>query len=162
MGTRYSATISSTGQQSAVFCGLPTTGCTNPGYFGTNGALLATPVTLTGLDGGLSGSDIQTTGNNIGGKAANFGRDAFELPNLYNVDLRLTKITTIKERYSIELRLEAFNTFNSTLVQAVSANLYSVGKGNVLTTSSTFQTPSTTSGLLLAPRQMQAGLRFNF
>ena len=162
MGTRYSATISSTGQQTAVFCGAVTANCTNPGYYGTNGALLATPVTLTGLDGGLSGSDIQTTGNNFGGRAPNFGRNAFELPNLYNVDLRLTKETTIRERYNIEFRLEAFNTFNSTLVQAVSSNLYSVGKGNQLTTSSTFQAPSTTSGLLLAPRQMQAGLRFEF
>ena len=95
-----------------------------------------------------------------------FGRNSLVLPNLYNVDLRLTKVTTFKERYSIEFRAEAFNVFNSTLVQAVNASAYSLGGSGTavgtLVPSSSFQAVTTTSGLLLAPRQLQAGLRFEF
>jgi hypothetical protein len=152
-GTHYSPTISTSGQQTDLVSGY------------APGSSTLTTFTLQGLNGGMSGADIQTTSQNFGGRAVNFGRNSLVLPNLYNVDLRLTKLTTFKERYSIELRLEAFNLFNSTLVQAVNSNAYSLGtSGNVgtMALSSSFQAPTTTSGLLLAPRQLQAGLRFDF
>lgn len=153
-GTHYSPQISTSNPQTDLVTGY------------APGATASESVPLLGVDGGMSGADIQTTSQNFGGKAANFGRNSLVLPNLYNVDLRVTKETTFKERYSIEFRAEAFNLFNSTLVQAVNATAYSLGGSGTatgtMTLSNSFQTNMTTSGLLLAPRQLQAGLRFEF
>jgi hypothetical protein len=159
-GTRYSGTVSSTASPSVTIGG----------------------VTYTGLEGGMTGALIQTTTDAIGGRVAWLPRSSFVLPSLYNVDLRLAKQFSIKERYNIEVRLEAFNLLNSTLVQGVSTNAYTYTQPSASAASlcssaasvatphsntcmapvSTFQTPTTTTGNLLGPRQMQAGVRFSF
>jgi len=48
------------------------------------------------------------------------GRDAFRAPGWWNLDFGLYKDTRINERWSLQLRAEAFNLFNH-------ANLYVVG-----------------------------------
>ncbi len=48
------------------------------------------------------------------------GRDAFRAPGFWNFDLGLYKDTKITERFSLQLRAEAFNLFNH-------ANLYALG-----------------------------------
>ncbi len=164
-GTHYSGTIGSTASPTLTLTGY------------APGSQTAVPFNFTGLDGGMSGADIQTTGNPLGGRATWLGRNSFTLPNLYNVDLRVTKVWSIHERYSIEFRAEAFNLFNSTLVLAVNANAFTytaAGKavgtgvcgapsgGTCMTPVANFGNESTTSGLLMGPRQLQGGLRFNF
>jgi hypothetical protein len=88
----------------------------------------------------------------------------------------LEKATAIKERYRIIFRIEAFNALNSTIVQAVNQNGYTYaapgqagcpGATNTntcmipVTGFGTATTTTSTSGFL-GPRQMQAGLRFEF
>jgi hypothetical protein len=103
-------------------------------------------------------------------------RDSYELPNYSTVDLRLGRQFTFHERYAFEFRAEAFNLFNSTIVQAVNQNAYNYASPSA--TSATcpashtntclvpqptlFQVPTTTLGTLLGPRQLQFGLRFEF
>ncbi len=140
------------------------------------GSQTLTPFTFTPLDGSMGGAGISSPGSNLAGRVAGIGPGSFAQPNLYNVDLRLTKQFYIKERYHIEFRAEAFNLFNSTLVQSVSQNAYSYAKscpagtppapnGSAITCMTpvpTFQQPAVTTTNLLGARQLQAGLRFEF
>jgi len=130
------------------------------------------------LEGGLGGADISTSFTNLGGRIAWMPRDSYELPNYSDVDLRLARQFTIHERYAFEFRAETFNTFNSTIVQAVNQNAYNYAAPSATSATcpssthtntclvpnppTTFQVPSTTLGTLLGPRQLQFGLRFDF
>ena len=67
----------------------------------------------------------------------------------------------IRERYRLEFRAEAFNLFNSTLVQGVNTEAYTVSGTNIIPFSA-FQTPSTTTSVLDGARQLQMGFRFEF
>jgi hypothetical protein len=152
-GARYSGTV----QSSATQCAVVVSPC---------------PAGSSGLNGGMNGALIQTTGNNIGGRITWLPRNSIVLPNLYNVDLRISKRFAITERMGFDLRFEAFNLFNSTLVLAASSNAYNyaqpgaagcVGHTNTcMVPVSSFQRPSTTSGNLFGARQLQAGARFSF
>jgi len=55
------------------------------------------------------------------------GRDAFRAPGWWSMDFGIYKDTKITERFSLQLRGEAFNVFNH-------ANLYVVGAGAELGT----------------------------
>lgn len=174
-GAHYTAMIQGSTAKNEVISGF------------TPGSTAQTQFTFTPLDGSMGGAGVNSPGSNLAGRAAWLTPGAFVLPNLYNVDLRLTKVFAIKERYHIEMRGEAFNLFNTTLVQAVSQNAFSyaapsasavncwngtanpaVPAGTPVHTSTcmvpvtTFGQPTTTSGNLLGARQMQAGVRFEF
>jgi hypothetical protein len=149
-GVRYSGTVQSTATQSVG--------------------------TTSGLQGGMTGGLIQTTGNPIGGRITWMPRNSFVLPNLFNVDVRLAKQFRITERYNVELRGEAFNILNRTQVLAVSTNAFNYAApattsptcpsathaNTCMVPVATFQQPSTTSANLMGARQLQAGVRFNF
>jgi hypothetical protein len=135
------------------------------------GAPASSTFTFTPLDGSMGGAGINSPGSNFAGRVAWLAPGRFVQPNLYNVDLRLTKQFTIKERYHLEVRGEAFNLFNDTLVQAVSQNAYSYAKScpagvpatvTCMSPVASFQQPSITTTNLLGARQMQAGIRFEF
>ncbi len=135
----------------------------------------STPATFTyiPLDGSMGGAGITSPGANLAGRIAWVAPGGFKLPSLYDVDLRLSKQFAITERYNIELRGEAFNVFNSTLVQQVSQSAYKYvspgSSGCPATHASTCMVPitsfgqyQTTSGNLFGARQLQAGIRFRF
>jgi hypothetical protein len=147
----------------------------------TKGSTASTAFLYSPLNGSMGGAGVSSPGGNTAGRIAWVAPGSFVLPNLYNVDVRLTKEFRFTERYSLEIRGEAFNVFNTTLVQAVSQTAYSygtpTGTSTTCPTSSTATTPhtntcmvpissfgqmATTSGNLLGARQMQAGIRFNF
>ena len=176
-GVHYTGQASGTSSQTTVYCGAAGPTCDFTGYaLPGSTTLLPAPITFTGLGGGMTGAGIGSTGTPAGSRISWEPNGFYVLPNLYDVDLRLIKQVSFKERYHFELRLEAFNLFNSTLVQAVSTNAYSytkpgaaIGTGTCPTTAitcmsplSTFQQASLTSGNLLGARQLQAGLRFEF
>ena len=145
---------------------------------------------VSGLDGGMSGAAVTGIGTNFGGRVAWLSRDSFVLPSYSNVDLRFEKQFTVRERFNFAFRAEAFNLFNKTIVQAVDTNAYNFAapaapSGSILNPScwngsgvmpagtavhtntcmvpvSTFQNPTTTTGILLGARQLQFGLRFEF
>ncbi len=178
-GSHYTATANGTATQSVKLCGaaLPDGSCNFTGLFNPSGVLLPSPITVSGIDGGMTGAAIGSTGTAAGSRAGWLAPDSFVLPNLYNVDMRLTKEFSIKDRYHIEVRAEAFNVLNSTLVQAVQTAAFNYVKPGAALTGgavcpagaitcmsprATFQQPSLTSGNLLGARQMQGGIRFDF
>ena len=123
-----------------------------------------------GLDGGLTGAVLQTSATPVGGRISWLPRDFYALPSYSNIDFRLAKQFNFTERFHLEVRGEAFNLFNSTIVQAVNENAYNDGSAAICTGHTTpclvpqavFQQPTTTTGTLLGPRQLQAGARFTF
>ena len=129
------------------------------------------------IDGSMGGAGISSPGSAAAGRFAGAPRGSYVLPSLYDLDLRLSKQWSVKERYHIELRGEAFNALNSTLVQVANNTQYSYAAAGSTSTScpasahgtntclipvSTFGKASTTSGTLLGARQMQAAIRFEF
>src|SRR6185436_5987430 len=87
-GNRYSGMVQSTASPSVTY---------------TNPAGSATPTTTyTGLNGGMGGVDLGSTADVIPGKISWVPRNFYSLPNLYNVDLRLTKQFIINERMNVE------------------------------------------------------------
>ncbi len=178
-GGHYTPAANGSGSQSVTYCTVAAAGCTYSGFFGPGGAVLtAASGKITGIDGGMAGSGIGSTGSAAGSRAGFLAPDSFVLPNLYDVDVRLEKQFAIKERFHIDARLEAFNLFNSTLVQAVNTTAFNYVKpgasgcpatsnvtcmapnGNA--TNGGFGFPTITSTNNLGARQLQAGIRFDF
>ena len=179
-----SAVIAQNGSHYTAFVqGSSASAVTYSGF--ASGSAIQTNFVYSPLDGGMGGAGVDSPGNPSAQRVAWLAPGSFVLPNLYNVDLRLTKQFAIKERYHIEIRGEAFNLFNTTLIQAVSANAYSYATptagsatcplvGTVGAPSphastvqcmvpvASFGQAATTSGNNLGARQMQAGVRFEF
>jgi len=148
----------------------PATACT-----GANLSQLA-------LDGGMTGALLSTSAADASGRIAWLPRDSYTLPSYADVDVRVTRDFAIRERYHFEFRAEAFNLFNSTIVQAVNETgwNYSTTGACAGAASATYTcvapiaggsnaigpyqlgSPTVTSGNLLGARQMQFGLRFDF
>ena len=103
-------------------------------------------------------------------------RNAYQQPETYVVDLRLSKRLLFRERYGLEFLGEAFNVANHPNVSAVNSSAYFVndileagsktnGAGNTLTPYSTpFRqvTGINNSNFALNVRQLQLGLRLQF
>src|SRR5262249_22550071 len=85
------------------------------------------------------------------GTYGNAARDTIIGPNLWNVDTSLIRVFTVKERFKIQFRAEAFNTLNHPSFQQPSTAIFA---GNVLNASAGRITATTSS-----PRQIQFGLK---
>lgn len=134
------------------------------------------PTADVGVDGGMTGALLSTSRGPTGGRIAWLPRDSFALPNYANVDMRLAKEFVFRERYHFGFRVDAFNLFNSTIVQAVNTTAFNPVQPSATSTTcpsathtntcmvpvSTFQQATTTSAFLLGARQLQFGLRFDF
>jgi hypothetical protein len=130
------------------------------------------PPGLTPADGGLTGAEVSTFASPVGGRVSWLPRNPYNLPSLTDIDFRLGRGITFKEKYKFDFSVDAFNLFNSTLVTAVNTSAYSYSKpgsgacaghtNGCLVPISTFGTDSTTSSLLLGPRQLQINARFEF
>jgi hypothetical protein len=130
------------------------------------------PVGVGPVDGGLTGAEVSTFASPVGGRISWLPRNAFTLPRLTDVDFRLGRNITLKEKYKFDFSVDAFNLFNSTLVTAVNTSAYSYTKpgtgacaghtNGCLVPISSFGTVATTSSPLLGPRQLQINARFEF
>jgi hypothetical protein len=103
-------------------------------------------------------------------------RNAYQLPETYVVDLRLSKRLLFRERYGLEFLGEAFNLANHPNVTTANASAYfvndvlaagskTIGAGNTLTPYSTpfgQVTSINNSNFALNVRQLQLGVRFQF
>jgi Carboxypeptidase regulatory-like domain/TonB dependent receptor len=103
-------------------------------------------------------------------------RNAYQQPETYVVDMRLSKRLLFRERYGLEFLGEAFNLANHPNVSAVNSSAYFVndvlqpgsktlGAGNTLTPYSTpfgQVTGINNSNFALNVRQLQLGVRFQF
>jgi Carboxypeptidase regulatory-like domain/TonB dependent receptor len=124
-------------------------------------AMIGTTSVTGGIDGGLSGGVVSTNASATGGRATFLPRNSYRYPTWTNIDLRLERDFAIHERYRLEFRAEAFNLFNSTLVQGVNTEGYTVSGTNIIPFSG-FQAVSTTTSVLAGARQLQTGFRFEF
>jgi hypothetical protein len=105
--------------------------------------------TQTGLpfNLGLTGNAPNAAGNGINGsgnlsRIPELGRNNFNLRKTANVDFRLSKGFTMREKYRLELLGEAFNLFNHQNVTSVATTAY-----NICTSATTQGCPSTASAL---------------
>jgi hypothetical protein len=90
------------------------------------------------------------------GYYGNLGRDTFDGPGLFNLDLAAHKILWVKERQRITFRAECFNITNHPNFQVPSGLAVFNSSGAVLSTAGQITTTSTNS------RQMQLALRLDF
>ncbi len=115
-------------------------------------------------------------GNGLNGTNGDFRlpfleRNAFRLPRLSNLDVRLSKRFRFTERFNLELLGEVFNAFNRTHIFSVTTQLYS--GSNVTSTTTTlsqnvingipqFGVVTGTDSTLYRERQIQFSARFQF
>ena len=147
---------------------------------GAMGAGSGQPVTANlvqssygGIDGGPTGAVVNNSGTNTGGRAPWLGRNSFTGPGFFDLDARIGRNVSIRERAQLQLRVDAFNLLNHQNVLAVNTsafNFLSAGSGacpaasggGCFVPNSSFLAPTSTSGLLLGARQMQFSARVNF
>lgn len=94
---------------------------------------------------GLSGNAPNAAGNGINGsgnlsRIPELGRNNYNQPRTANVDFRLSKGFTMREKYRLELLGEAFNLFNHQNVTSVATTGY-----NICTSGTAQGCPSTAS-----------------
>jgi len=151
-GARFTQAISGTISPAAY--GLAT--CTSGGVT----AACTTP------GGGANGSGGA-------GRFAGLPRNAFKQPNIWYVDLRLSRRFALTEGTKIEVLAEAFNLFNRTQVTGVTSTFYNyattgcpAGVAQCLTFNGTGNTPfrnvTAADSTLFRERQVQLAVRFEF
>lgn len=124
------------------------------------------------VNGGMTGAVVGTFASSTGGRAAWLPRNSYNLPGWTNVDFRIEREFTMRERYRLAIVADAFNLFNSTIVSAVNTQGYTesnpgsgVCAGHVnacIVPFSSFQSRTTTSSSVFGARQLQLGARFTF
>lgn len=118
------------------------------------------------FDGTISGSGGGAGAINASGGASRFPwlpRNNFRFPNIWNVDLRLSRRFTIKENMKLELLGEMFNIFNRTQVTSLNTTFYNLNNTTgVLTYNTAFGAITEASGTLFRERQVQFAARFQF
>ncbi|MBA2620186.1 MAG: TonB-dependent receptor [Acidobacteria bacterium] len=124
------------------------------------------------FDGGVSGTSLN--GTNGDNRFPLNSRNAYRLPSLQNLDLRLSKRFQFSERYRLEFLAEAFNVFNRTQVFGQNSTLFSratncaaingitTNNPNSLCSNPTFGEITTTDSTLYRERQIQFSTRFQF
>ncbi|MGI8468354.1 MAG: TonB-dependent receptor domain-containing protein [Pyrinomonadaceae bacterium] len=124
------------------------------------------------FDGTVSG--VTLNGTNGDNRFPLNQRNAFRLPRLVNLDLRLSKRFRFTERYNLEVLAEGFNVFNRTQVFGENTSLYSrttncatingtaSNNPNSLCYNPVFGTVTTTGSTLYNERQLQFSARFQF
>ncbi len=130
-------------------------------------------------DSGLTGGLVTNTGGLIGGRAPFLPRNNFRMPNLYNVDFRISREFKITERLKLALTGEAFNLFNhanvtgigpaSTNSDPLGFNYTAAGSGvcaghtnACIAPNPAFPTVTQTTTAILGPRQLQISGRITF
>lgn len=101
----------------------------NPGRWLLKGFIFSTIVTETsglpvqanisgfpsnGVDGGVTGGEINNSAAPAAGRAPQIGRNVFTGPELHNVDFRVMREFAIREHLRLQFLGEAFNIFNQT------------------------------------------------
>ena len=125
------------------------------------------------FDGTVSGSTLN--GTNGDNRFPLNARNAYRLPSLSNLDLRLSKRFRFTERYNLELLAEGFNIFNRTQIFGLNTGLYSrtsncfpvngisaTLNANNLCYNPSFGDVTTTDSTLYRERQIQLAARFQF
>jgi len=123
-------------------------------------------------DGGMTGAEVSAFARATGGCISWQARNFYSLPNFTNVDFRMGRSFSFREKYRLNFVVDTFNLFNSTIVSGVHTSAFSYSGPGIgactghtvgcLVPSTSFGSRSTTSSALAGPRQLQFGARFNF
>jgi len=121
---------------------------------------------------GFSSTQTPGGGNNGSGGSSRFAmlpRNFFKQPNIWFVDMRLSRRFSITEKTKVEFLAEAFNLFNRTQVTTVQANIYNysttgcpTGFAQCLVANAPFGTTTGADSTLFRERQIQLAARFEF
>jgi hypothetical protein len=117
------------------------------------------------FDGTISAGSGQINGSGGDNRFPLLPRNFFRLPNLINMDLRVSKRINFTERYNLELIAEGFNIFNRTHVFSESSQLYvrsGSGANQTLTVDNNFGNIVGTDSFNYRERQIQFAARFHF
>lgn len=139
--------------------------------------------------GGIYGGAISSgSGLATNGRPPQIGRNSIYAPGYQTMDLRVSRIIPIWEKYKIELIGQAYNVANRRIITGVNStqSLYTAAAAtgacatgtqtpgtaaaplqgcigpNTATGASAFGAPSTTSNTLYGPRQLEVVAKFNF
>jgi hypothetical protein len=94
-----------------------------------------------------------------------FSRNAFRLPKIVNVDLRISRRFRIMNQANLEILGEAFNLLNRTQVTELNTRMYVVGgteAASTLTFDPSFQTVRAAGNNVVRERQLQFAMRVEF
>jgi hypothetical protein len=94
-----------------------------------------------------------------------FARNAFRLPKIVNLDLRVSRRFPITNRTRLEVLGEAFNVLNRAQVTELNTRMYVIGgtaTASTLTFDPSFQTVSAAGNELVRERQLQFAIRVEF
>src|SRR6185503_10510319 len=111
-----------------------------------------------------AGCNTPGGGANGSGGANRFSlvpRNFFKQPNIWYVDMRVSRRFNITEGTNLEFLVEGFNVFNRTQVTTVNGTMYNLS-GTTLTFSPTFATTTGADSTLFRERQVQFAVRFEF
>ena len=131
------------------------TGSIAPASFGFTGAA------CTGGAGTCSTPGGGVNGSGGSGRFSGVPRNFFKQPNIWYLDMRLSRRFNLTEGTKLEVLAEAFNLFNRTQVTSVSTTLYNLA-GNTLTFAPAFGTTTGADSTLFRERQVQLAVRFEF
>jgi hypothetical protein len=115
--------------------------------------------------GGSPAGGLRMGINGTAGRLPLFSRNAFRLPTIVNLDLRIARRFRMTNTAGLEILGEAFNVFNRTQVTAVNTRMYLIGgtaTASTLTFDPSFQTVSAAGNNLVRERQIQFGIRMDF
>jgi hypothetical protein len=94
-----------------------------------------------------------------------FPRNAFRLPKIVNVDLRISRRFRITNEMNLEIFGEAFNLLNRTQVTELNTRMYAPGgttAASTLTYDPSFQTVRAAGNNVVRERQLQFAIRMEF
>ncbi len=92
-------------------------------------------------------------------------RNAYTMPNTWDVDLRIAKTFRIYERMQVEVFSQSFNLFNHVNATSVGTNIYQIGgsaANPTLTYQNTFGAVTSSTSFFANPRQIEIGARLSF
>ena len=113
-----------------------------------------------GLRAGITGGGLPSLS-----RLPLFSRNAFRLPGIVNVDLRISRRFRLTNKANLEILGEAFNLLNRTQVTELNTRMYLVAgtaTASTLTFDPSFQTVRAAGNNLVRERQLQFGVRMEF
>jgi hypothetical protein len=113
----------------------------------------------------ITSVDLNNDGINLNDRPAGLGRNVGITPGYANVDMRLTRIIKIKDRFQLQAMVEAFNLFNRTNIRFGNRIISPDANGNIpLPPMEDGRYVLPEKGFLVAfpSRQLQFGMRFLF
>jgi len=94
-----------------------------------------------------------------------FSRNAFRMPKIVNVDLRISRRFRMANKATLEVLGEAFNLLNRTQVTELNTRMYVAGgtaSASTLTFDPAFQTVRAAGNKIIRERQLQFAIRMEF